>query len=401
MLSRPPKTPRWQKGLALVLGWTFLVPHCLYDVPPPREFPAEPGQPDRKTLASVGAFAMLASVASLPRGQVMVRSTPLVRQWVLLKALSSRRYGASVQELAAELEVHEKTIRRDLALFLQAGFPLDEERGPHGRKAWRLKTAAGHTEISFALDEALALYLGRRFLDPLAGTFLGQAAHQAFQKVRACLGRTALTYLDKMAGNLYATSSGAGDYSHQAELLDLLLQAIEERKAMILLYQPLRATEPVEYEVCPYGLAWHRGSLYLVAHSRDHNEVRHFKVNRISEAEPGRFPFHMPADFNLAAHFAASFGIYQGRGDERVIIRFLPPAARYVQESRWHPSQRLTPQKDGTLLAEFRLSDTEEIRHWILSFGASARVESPPTLIASMRDELARMTAAYAQPTTA
>jgi proteasome accessory factor B len=343
---------------------------------------------------------MLADIATLPRGQAMERSSPLLRQWVLLKTLSSRRHGATVQELAAEVEVHEKTIRRDLALFLQAGFPLHEQRGPHGRKAWCLKTAAGHTEVSFALDEALALYLGRRFLDPLAGTFLGQAAHQAFQKVRACLGPTALSYLDKMAGNLHATAVGVSDYSQQAELLDLLLQAIEERKAMILLYQPLRATEPVEYEVCPYGLAWHRGSLYLVAHSRDHDEIRHFKVNRISEAEPGRFPFHMPKDFDLASHFAASFGVYQGRGDERVVVRFLPPAARYVQESRWHPSQRLTPQKDGSLLAEFHLSDTEEIRHWILSFGKHARIESPPALVATLRDELQHMTAAYAQSTT-
>jgi predicted DNA-binding transcriptional regulator YafY len=119
---------------------------------------------------------MLANIATLSRGQAMLRCGPLVRQWVLLKTLASRRYGASVQELAAELEVHEKTIRRDLTLFLQAGFPLHEERGPHGRKAWRLKTAAGHAEISFALDEALALYLGRRFRSCFCGKAPGWPA---------------------------------------------------------------------------------------------------------------------------------------------------------------------------------------------------------------------------------
>jgi len=52
--------------------------------------------------------------------------------------------------------------------------------------------------------------------------------------------------------------------------------------------------------------------------------------------------------------------------------------ARYVSESNWHESQKLTPQKDGSVLAEFQLSDTEEIKRWIMSFGqhASCRNQS-------------------------
>jgi hypothetical protein len=43
--------------------------------------------------------------------------SPLVRQWMLLKTLSARHYGVKVREMAGELEVNEKTIRRDLELF--------------------------------------------------------------------------------------------------------------------------------------------------------------------------------------------------------------------------------------------------------------------------------------------
>jgi proteasome accessory factor B len=318
----------------------------------------------------------------------MTRSTPLVRQWLLLKTLASRHYGATVQELAQELEVHEKTIRRDLAFFSQIGFPLHQQNGRHGRKTWRIATPAGATDISFALDEALALYLGRRLLDPLTGTYLWDAAQSAFKKVRTMLGPAALGYLDQMAASVHLTSVGASDYSGRGELVDVLLQAIEERKAVILLYRSLKATEPVEYEACPYGLAYHKGSLYLVAHSRDHNEVRHFKVDRISEVERGRFPFHMPADFDLSRHLSTSFGVYQGDGDIRVRVRFLPPVVRYVEESQWHASQRLTPQKDGSLLAEFRLGSTEELKRWLLSFGRHALVESPATLRQEMHTEL-------------
>ncbi|MEX2118174.1 MAG: WYL domain-containing protein [Pirellulales bacterium] len=314
----------------------------------------------------------------------MTSAAPLFRQWLLLRTLSARHGGVAVRELAAELEVNDKTVRRDLELFRNLGFPLEETVADHGRKLWRL-TGSLSDGVSFAFDEALALFLGRRLLEPLAGTVLWQAATNGFKKIRAGLGTAALEYLDRMAGSIYLTGVGGGGYAGQADLIDELQRAVEESKATHIVYRSQRATEPVTYEVYPYGLAYHRGSLYLVAHSREHDELRHFKVNRIEEAEVSAFPFQRPDDFDLARHFADSFGVYGGRGDVRIRVRFSPSVARYVSESTWHPSQRLTRQPDGGLLAEFRLSSTEEIKRWIMSFGRHALVESP----AALRDEIA------------
>src|SRR4051812_31487122 len=176
---------------------------------------------------------------------IMNHDSPLVRQWILLKTLSSRHYGVTIQEMSQELGVTEKTIRRDLTTFQQMGFPLDETVGDHGRKSWRIQGTAGQPLMTFALDEALALYLGRRFLEPLAGTLFWEAAQNAFRKIRACLGKTAIEYLEQMAGALHHTSVGAGDYSKKADLIDQLMQGIEERKTPIIEYQSLQATEPV------------------------------------------------------------------------------------------------------------------------------------------------------------
>jgi predicted DNA-binding transcriptional regulator YafY len=93
-------------------------------------------------------------------------------------------------------------------------------------------------------------------------------------------------------------------------------------------------------------------------------------------------------DFDAAAHLAASFGIYDGDGDVTVVVRFLPAVARYVEEARWHKSQVLTPQRDGSLLARFRLSSTVEIKSWLLSFGANALVLEPAELRAAIAAEL-------------
>lgn len=325
---------------------------------------------------------------------------PIVRHWLLLNSLSARRFGLSVRELAAELNVGDKTIRRDLELLQSVGFPLEETIGERGRKTWRLPGGANGQppSISFAFDEALALYLGRRLLDPLTGTFLGQAAGRALGKVRASLGHNALAYLDKMAARIHLTSGGAGDYAARGEVIDALQRAVEDEKATIIEYQSLRATEPVEYEIFPYGLVKHRGSLYLVARSRDHGEeVRHFKVDRVEHVEVTDFPFHRPSDFDLAGHFKNSFGVFYGTGDVSVTVRFLPAVARYVREARWHASQKLTRQTDGSLLAEFRLSTTEEIKHWIMSFGRQAVVLEPEALRREIAEEAQALVQAYAR----
>jgi predicted DNA-binding transcriptional regulator YafY len=317
----------------------------------------------------------------------MSDESALVRQWRLLKLLSSRHYGATVKELADEMQVVEKTIRRDLQTFQQVGFPLEEIVGERGRKSWRVRVAKDQPELSFALDEALALYMGRRFLEPLAGTYFWEAAQGAFKKIRSCLGKSALQYLETIAGRLHHRVVGAGDYSQKADLIDQLMQAIEEHKQTFLTYRSQQATEPVSYPVYPYGLTYFRGSLYLIAHAPDHEEIRHYKVDRIEELELTELPFNRPGDFDLEKHLAGSFGVFQGRGTVVVKVRFAPSVARYVQESRWHDSQQLTKQRDGSLLATFTLSNTEEVGRWVLSFGKHALVIEPAELRERIADE--------------
>ncbi len=318
----------------------------------------------------------------------MSKDSALVRQWLILKMLSSRHYGITVQEMAQELEVTDKTIRRDLNTFKSVGMPIEERIRDHGQKRWSLTHGNGHADLSFSMDEALAFYLGRRFLEPMAGTLFWEAAQNGFKKIRACLGKATLEHLEKVAGCLHHTTVGASDYTRKIDLIDELMEGIEKRKVTLINYQSLGATEPVEYEIHPYGIMYHRGSLYLVVRSTDHGKILHFKVDRIDQAEAQTLAFEPPEGFSLEQHLADSFGVFQGDGDVAVKVRFLPPVVRYVEESKWHASQKLSRQHDGSLMAEFRLSTTEEIMRWILSFGRNAIVIEPSELREEVREEL-------------
>lgn len=123
--------------------------------------------------------------------------------------------------------------------------------------------------------------------------------------------------------------------------------------------------------------------------------ARHWKVDRIEAAEPTEIRFNRPDDFDLEGHFAKSFGVFHGDGEIHVKVRFSPTVSRYVEESRWHASQTLTKEKDGSLLAEFDLDSTEEIMRWIMSFGRYAEALEPEKLRREIGAEIAALDDTY------
>lgn len=323
----------------------------------------------------------------------MGKQSALVRQWILLKVLSVRNDGLTVGELAREMEVSEKTIRRDLSTFKTVGFPIDEATGNYGRKSYRLDSGWGKPDLAFTFDEALALYLGRKFLQPLAGTLVWEAAERAFAKIKASLGNRVLRYLDRVGGAFHESTFGASDYSKHADILDTLLIGIEDRKVVWITYQSQQATEPVTYDIHPYRLTRHQGSLYLAGLKVLEEQLRTWRVDRIEAAKVDQVPFTLSPDLDLDAHFARSFGIYDGDEDLTVRVWISKDRARYVREKSWHPSQQVKTNRDGSLVVKFRLSSTVEFKSWVLGFGADAEVLEPE----SLRRELAGEAAAVAQ----
>jgi predicted DNA-binding transcriptional regulator YafY len=139
----------------------------------------------------------------------------------------------------------------------------------------------------------------------------------------------------------------------------------------------------------------HKGSLYLLAFAPEHNQVRHYKIDRIDEVHIGSTSFPKPSEQEIASRLAGSFGIYDGAEDVTVVVRFLPPAVRYVRELRWLPTRDLTDQPDGSLLARFQLTSTVEVKSWVLSFGGTAVILEPESLRMAVAEELEQLLKAY------
>ena len=295
--------------------------------------------------------------------------------------------------------VAEKTIRRDLDQFRSLGMPLREQITRRGCKRWCLPAILPESQLGFRIDEALALYLGRQFLEPLAGTLFWESMRSAFRKIKATLTPNTLEYLARHEDLFHRKASGISDYARKDELIDALMIAIEDGKAVHITYRARQATEPATRELYPYGMIYNYRSLYRVAFSPEHQEIRHYKVNRMEAVEASPWPFQRPKTFDIRTHLAGSFGIYHGSGACFLVsVRFSSRVACYVTEARWHASQKLTAQRDGSLLAEFMLNTTEEIKSWVLGFGVHAVVLEPTTLRDETRVEIQNLLGLYDTP---
>jgi predicted DNA-binding transcriptional regulator YafY len=187
------------------------------------------------------------------------------------------------------------------------------------------------------------------------------------------------------------------DYSDRSELIDRLMVAIEDHFVSLITYQSDQASESSTVEIYPQGFIFHRASLYLIAWSVPRNALRTYKMDRIESVEATKLSAVVPEDFDLADWLEHTFGIFRSGGTELQTIRihFTREVARYVRESKWQKHQQLQPQDNGSLIVEFRLTDTQELKRWIMSFGPKAVVLEPKELVEEIQRDLEQTLSNY------
>ncbi len=326
----------------------------------------------------------------------MSESPQLLRQWKLLQMLADSHIGIPLTDLATQFEVSDRSIRRDLAVLQTAGFDIQEVVGDRNLKRWKMTPFSEQLQFNYA--DLIAVVMSRRFLEPLAGTPFWEGHQKIYQKVRGALGENAFRFCDKLHRMIRITGFGSGDYSKRGQIIDTIIQAMEDKRRVLIVYQSMQSTEPVEQELGPQGLIWHNGSLYLIAWSARRQEIRNYKIDRVEDAEIGSdLKYAVPENFSLEEWQQRAFGVFHGGGGDEysVVIYFSRDAARYVQEAHWHESQKFFPQPDGSVRMHLQVTELSAVMKWILGFGTNAIAIEPPELIEQIRQELSAMTNCY------
>jgi predicted DNA-binding transcriptional regulator YafY len=152
--------------------------------------------------------------------------------------------------------------------------------------------------------------------------------------------------------------------------------------------------------VDPYVLCLVSSRWYLLAHDHRRGRVLKFAIDRIWSVKETGKAFRRPAGFSAAQHLKHAFGIYeapdeQGTEPGEIRIRFDAFAARYVRETKWHDSQKLTLRSDGGVELTIVVRGSVEVERFVLGWGEHAEVLAPADLRDCMRRRIAGALSAY------
>lgn len=99
------------------------------------------------------------------------------------------------------------------------------------------------------------------------------------------------------------------------------------------------------------------------------------------------YNFKTIEDIKIDEIMKSSFGIYLDSKEWKVKIKFSAYQARWIKEKKWHTSQELKENRDGSLILSMTINNFEEIKRWILQYGKEAEVISPKSLREEMKKE--------------
>jgi predicted DNA-binding transcriptional regulator YafY len=313
----------------------------------------------------------------------------------MLKAVDflSRPGGASMDELAEQLEVDRRTAYRIRETLEELGFPLyDDTSSLDGKKRYRFEESylkklpnLNIPELNLTLSELIALYFIRGNAKLFSGTDIEHNIESAYTKLDAFMPKGLAKNLEKVKTLFVSSARFAKDYRDKQEIIETITDAMFRQRTCLVEYHSFYDDKIKGFKIDPLRFFEQDGGLYLFVKATTFGTIRVLAVERIIKLAITEATFIQPEDFDPDALLENAFSIVYDEPVE-VKIRFSAGMARYIKERRWAKEQIITDEADGSVILELKTSGWMDVKKWILSFGAEAELLQP----AARRQEITR-----------
>jgi predicted DNA-binding transcriptional regulator YafY len=299
----------------------------------------------------------------------------------LLSLLQSPRDWSGAA-LAAELGVGVRTVRRDVDKLRNLGYPVDAVPGVAG---YRLGAGAALPPLLLDDDEAVAVAVGLRAAATGSVAGIEESSARALTKLEQVLP-SRLRYRIKLLQEVAVTP--AGGPSVQPDVLLAVAAASRDHQRLRFDYRnhdgtaTTRTTEP--HRLVHMGRRW-----YVVAWDLDREDWRTFRLDRLEPRIPTgpRFTPREVPDLDRTERGIASGG-YRYRA--RLLVR---ASAEELTDQFAASVATVTPVDASTTLVETGSNSLDEFALHLGLLGHPFEIQSPPELIAHVRELAARLAA--------
>ena len=310
----------------------------------------------------------------------------------LITMIESGR-GYTVSELAEELQVSRRTIFRDLNVLEMARIPYyyDKER-----KTYRINQHFFLPPISLTLSESLAMLLFARRATSSGMEPLSAAGARGAMKLESVLPESIRDYVGTIVKHIAILPAPTAKQDDLEDVFEQLVAAINEHKVCRLVYISFYDRKQIDVTVEPLRLAFVSRAWYLVGYSRKHRQQRTFKISRIRKLTVLSEKFD-PADEKIEGTdiFGDAWSMIPEGKYYNVHLHFTPRVAGNVAEVKWHRSQRVEWNDDGSIEFYVRVDGLGEIIWWILGYGDQVKVIAPAILAKRVAGVARRMVKQY------
>lgn len=312
-----------------------------------------------------------------------------------LRALLQRHpKGLTLYELAAELNVTPRSLRRYLVEVKRELDLTTVPVKPGGQMLWRLAPGEAVRKVEVRRTQAYALLAARRLFEPMKGSALYDEIHLASERLlgvarRPGRGPNAGVADARLEERFLYLPFAPKDYGAKTEELDDLFQSVADLRPLSCRYRRQRDGREEQILIHPYAMVLYKESIYCVGLHVAKNEVRTFLLDRMRDTESATTQrFELPETFKIEDYFQGQFGIWHSDEEQKVVIEFDPRVREYIETRRIHPSQVLTTTRGGRIRLTMTIGDLTELTTWILGFGETAMVLEPPILRERVEKEL-------------
>lgn len=282
---------------------------------------------------------------------------------------------AELHELL-DKQVDKRSIQRMLNSIEGANIPLRFETGAHGVRYYRLQREFDFVPMMLEPDDLLAGILLGQFKELFQGTKIGENIKRVFERMEQLVPpdgvEIASAFWDVNDAFSYH-EAGRVDIKPFSHVLMDLFKALLARKVCWVKYKGK------SYQIHPYSLILHSGSLYAVVFQPYHKSYIYLSLPRIEEITPTDEIFERDPKFSLKEFMKDKFGIWSDK-PATVRIKFAKLVRPSIEGRVWHHSQSIRELKSGDIVLTMKVGITEELIAWILRWGKYGVVQSPKKL---------------------
>ena len=298
---------------------------------------------------------------------------PTSRLLELLEMLQAQPLTTG-REIAQRLGIDARTVRRYIAALQALDIPVEGQRGVGG--GYRVRPGYRLPPLMLNDDEAVAVVLGLIGARGVSVDRETEPVDGALAKILRVLPTPLRTQVEALEQTLGFTAARPGGAPVGGGVALLLAEAIRRRRRIRSGYRAFSGAR-TERDLSPHGLVVHAGRWYLAAYDHDRDDLRTFRVDRMSGTAIAEHAASAPPEgFDAVGHVSLSLARVPWTHEVEVLLDL--PVDRAAD--RLPPTLAELAQDGERTLLRMRVNSLDWMAGVLAGLGCAFEIRAPDEL---------------------